>query len=200
MSGDTTSQLERTHRETEPDIIPGSAGEPPAVGSGEVEQQPGRRRRRLLAILSLLGVALLCLVVVFAVQVRQHRQLENDREQALNAARQTAINLTTITSANLDDATKRLIDNATPEFKTEATKVIGGLGEVLRENEIDSQGEIKDAGLVRIDPSTATALVAVDATVKNVAVPEGRVNPTTLRVSLQKIDGRWLTADLEIFG
>ncbi len=57
-----------------------------------------------------------------------------------------------------------------------------------------------EAGIVRSDERTATALVVVDGNVRNTAAPEGRVNTYRMKLELERQGGRWLTSMLEFVG
>ena len=76
----------------------------------------------------------------------------------------------------------------------------GSAAQVLEQNEVSAEGRVLEAGLVRSDRSSATALVVVDSTVRNTAVPDGRVNSYRMKLELEKVGDTWLTSTLEFVG
>lgn len=173
-----------------------------AAGSGRRRRQrlsPTARRWLLVALL-VLAALLAAATAVFAVQVRQHNQLEQARAEAVRAARQSAINLTSISAQNFDAATQQILDGSTSTFKQEFEANSKNLKSVLADNKVQASGEVLNAGLVRSDLSSATALVVVNATVSNVQVPEGRVNTYRMQIEVDKVGGRWLTSSLKFVG
>ncbi len=161
----------------------------------------GRRAPRwLLAALSVLVLALVVAAVVLGLRVRGAEAREDDRDAALTAARQSALNLTSIDRADLEGDLARVLEGATGAFAEEFEARSENLRQVLVENEVVSEGEVIAAGLVRGDPTTATAIVVVDATVRNTAMPEGRLNTYRMRIELEKQGDRWLTSMLDFVG
>jgi Mce-associated membrane protein len=157
-------------------------------------------RRRLLLALCVLGLLLLAALAALALQLRSYEQVEADREAAVSAAQQSALNLTSIDNEDFQADVKRVLDGATGAFKTDFEARSKELATVLAENEVASEGKVIDAGLVRYDERNATALVVVDSNVKNVAVPEGRVNTYRMRLTLERQGDQWLTSMLEFVG
>lgn len=157
-------------------------------------------RRRLLLGLSVLGLLLLAALAALALQLRSYEQVDDDRDAAIRAAQQSALNLTSIDNEDFATDVKRVLDGATGPFKSDFEARSKQLATVVAENEVASEGKVIDAGLVRFDDLNATALVVVDSTVKNVSVPEGRVNTYRMRLTLERRGDQWLTSMLEFVG
>lgn len=157
-------------------------------------------RRRVLLALCVLGLLLMAALLVLTLQLRSYAQVDDDREAAVRAAQQSALNLTSIDDQDFAADVKRVLDGATGPFKTDFEARSKELATVLSQNEVASEGKVIDAGLVRFDARSATALVVVDSNVKNVAVPEGRVNTYRMRLTLERQGDRWLTSMLEFVG
>lgn len=70
------------------------------------------------------------------------------------------------------------------------------------ENNVESRGTVLRAGLVSGDRDSAVVLVAVDATVKNVRAPDGRLAHYRIQVDLAKRAqaGGWLVSRLQFVG
>ena len=154
----------------------------------------------MLTVLCVLGLLLVIAAVVLAVQLRRYEQVDDARAAALAAAKQSALNLTSIDNEEFQADVERVLEGATGSFKADFEARSTELEKILKENEVASEGNVIDAGLVRFDERTATALVVVDGNVRNVASPEGRVNTYRMRLELEKVDGRWLTSTLEFVG
>ena len=158
------------------------------------------QRRTLLVALCVAGLLLLVAAAVLAVLLRQYAERDDRREAALAAASQSALNLTSIDRENFEEDVRRVIDGATGAFRADFEARSKELAAVLEENQVSSEGKVIEAGLVRSDDRTATALVVVDSNVRNTAVPEGRVNTYRMRLQLERQGDRWLTSMLEFVG
>lgn len=157
-------------------------------------------RRRLLTALAVLCALLVLAAVVLGVLLRGYAQEDDARGDALRAARQSALNLTSIDYRDFDAAVDRVLEGATGDFSEEFKGNATNLEKLLTDNQVRSEGKVVDAGLVRADGSSATALVVVDSTVRNTEVPDGRVNTYRMQIEVEKVDGRWLTSTLRFVG
>lgn len=154
-------------------------------------------RRRLLVVLLALCALLAVAAVVLGILLRGHAQEEDAREDALRAARQSALNLTSIDYRDFDAAVERVLEGATGDFGEEFQANSDELKDLLLDNQVQSEGTVIEAGVVRADRSTATVLVVVDSTVRNKDTPDGRVNTNRMQIEVEKVDGRWLTSTLQ---
>jgi Mce-associated membrane protein len=163
---------------------------------------PAGRQRSRLAFYALAGAMALLLVAALLIGLRLRSQALDDaaRQDALSAARQSALNLTSIDVEDFDQDVQAVLDGATGEFRDDFAGRIEELETLLQDNDVRAEGEVLEAALVRGDRETATALVVVDSTVRNMANPDGRVNSYRMKLELQKTDGRWLTSMLEFVG
>ena len=157
-------------------------------------------RRRLLVVLAVLGLLLLMALAAVTVQLLRYDSVEERRDAILRAARQSALNLTSIDNEEFAADVQRVLDGSTGSFRSDFEARSEDLEGVLKDNEVVSQGDVVEAGIVRDDERTATALVVVDSEVRNTAAPEGRVNTYRMRLELELVDGRWLTSMLEFVG
>jgi Mce-associated membrane protein len=161
--------------------------------------RPGRRRLFVWAA----AVLIVCALMAAAVQGwqwDQQRRLDTARQQALAAARQTTVNFVTINAATVDRDLQRVADGATGDFKDEFTRSMPQVRAAVVENKVDSQGTVLRAAVVSADRSSAVVLVAVDATVRNVNAPDGRVAHYRIRVNLAMVGNAWLVSTLEFVG
>ena len=178
-----------------------AADAPPAAETSDRSPAGRSRRRRALIIgLSVLVGVLAVAALLLGLQVREAQAAQDRREDALRYARQMALNLTSISVQDLDADIEQVLDGATGEFEEDFANRSDNLREVLTANDVVSQGTVLEAALVRADEETATALVVVDATVKNSSNPEGGVNTYRMRLELERQGDRWLTSLLEFVG
>ena len=183
-----------------------AVGSPPDGGTTTGEQvssEPSGRPRSLRRLLMGLGALLVLLAfgaVLLGLRVQEARAADDRRDDALRYARQMALNLTSISVQELDADIEQVLDGATGEFEDDFARRSDNLREVLTSNEVVSEGRVLDAALVRSDDESATALVVVDATVRNSANPDGGVNTYRMKLELERQGDRWLTSLLEFVG
>jgi Mce-associated membrane protein len=161
--------------------------------------RPGRQRWTVWAAIVVI-VGAVTVAAVQGWQWDQQRRLEAARQQALAAARQTTVNFVTISAATVDRDLQRVADGATGDFKDEFTRSMPQVRAAVVENKVDSQGTVLRAAVVSADRSSAVVLVAVDATVRNVNAPDGRLAHYRIRVNLAMVGNAWLVSTLEFVG
>jgi Mce-associated membrane protein len=174
-----------------------TAPAPAADSSASAGTAPRRTSRVLVAVLSVLLLALSAAALVGALKLREYADKDNARAAALTAARTEALNLTSIDAKAIDEDLQRVLDGATGGFKTDFGQRSKDLKTVLTENQVSAEGKVLEAALVRADTETATALVVVDSNVKNKAAPAGRSNTYRMQLDLERHNGRWLTSALQ---
>ncbi|MGK5739470.1 hypothetical protein [Micromonospora sp. URMC 103] len=171
---------------------------PPA---GDRASGPGRRRALIVALVLLLAAALAG-AGVYGHRWYVARATEQARQDALAAARQASVNFVSVSAASVDRDLQRITAGATGEFRDEFTRGQAQVRTAVVENKVDSEGTVLRAGLVSGDRRRAVALVAVDATVKNVKAPQGRPSHYRIQLDLVRDDdsGDWLVAKLQFVG
>lgn len=222
----STHQVEEMlrHLDEEPVERPAGAAEPverdvplegdvplerdvPVEGGESVRRSDGRRGRlRRPAPSTLLLTVALCLALagagVAGHRWYQDRALEQARQHALAAAKQTTVNFVSISASSVDRDLGRIVAGATGEFKEQFARGQDQVRAAVVENKVESQGSVLRAGLLSGDRTTAVALVAVDATVKNTHVPQGRDSHYRIQVDLarDRDSGAWLVSRLQFVG
>jgi Mce-associated membrane protein len=159
---------------------------------------PGRRDIVLALVL------LVALVGLGWVGLRWYdgNQLAAAHQAALAAAKQTTVDFVSISASSVDGDLQRIADGATGDFKDEFTRGMPQVRQAVVENKVESTGQVLRAGLVSGDLDSAVVLVAIDASVKNVGAPDGRLSHYRIQVDLA-IDpdsGRWLVSRLQFVG
>jgi len=172
----------------------------PADEEREEEATTRGRGRWLLVALAVLLALLALAMLVLGLRLRSAAAEQDAREDALRYASQLATNLTSISVQDLDADFEQVLDGATGEFEQDFSERSANLRQVLTTNEVVSEGTVLEAALVRADDETATALVVVDATVRNKANPQGGVTTYRMKLELERQGERWLTSTLEFVG
>jgi Mce-associated membrane protein len=132
----------------------------------------------------------------------QARQRSAAEAAALAAARQFAVDFVSINAATVDQDLSRVALGATGEFGDEYQRGMPTVRAAVLENKVQAGGNVLRAALVNADADSAVALVAVDATVKNVKSPNGRVAHYRLQLDLVLEEGsdRWRVSKLLFVG
>ncbi|MFC6016661.1 hypothetical protein ACFP2T_10660 [Plantactinospora solaniradicis] len=162
---------------------------------------PGRPPAATVALAAVLCVALAA-AGLLGYQWYQDRAVEQARAHALAAARQTTVNFVSVSASSVDSDLQRITAGAAGEFKEEFTRGQAQVRAAVIENKVESTGTVLRAGLVSGDLRAAVALVAVDATVKNVHAPDGRAAHYRIQVDLtrDRDSGAWLVSRLQFVG
>jgi Mce-associated membrane protein len=174
-----------------------------AVGASRRVSSPvlrASRRRALPAVLAVTAALLAATCGWLGIQVhRQHQEAQRDQD-VLASARQFAVDFTSLDYRRYDRESADVLAGATGEFKKEFANQTKQLTKLVAENKSVSQGQVLDAGIVRVDDRSARVLVVADSEVTNVAAPQGQTRNYRLQLDLVRVGGRWLTSGVEFVG
>jgi len=154
----------------------------------------------LLALLSVVTVALLGLTGWLYGQVSSDDAARADRENVALAARQGALNLTGLSHTDADAAYTRLLQGTTGGFHDQLSQQAASFKQALAQGQVVSSGQITEAGVERLSGDDATALVVPSANVKNTQAPQGENRQYRLQLTLHREGGQWLISELEFVG
>lgn len=122
--------------------------------------------------------------------------------RAGQAAQRTAIDyaqvLTSIDSNQVDQNFAAVLGGATGEFKDTYTKASGQLRQLLIDNKATAHGMIVDSAIQSESKYRVVVLLMVDQTVSNTTRPDGRVDRSRMKITMQNLDGRWLASKVEL--
>jgi Mce-associated membrane protein len=122
--------------------------------------------------------------------------------QAGQAARQTAIDyaqvLTSIDSNQVDQNFAAVLGGATGQFKEMYTKASVQLRQLLIDNKATAHGVVVESAIQSEAKDKVVVLLMVDQTVDNTARPDGRVDRSRMKMTMEKVDGRWLASKVEL--
>ncbi|MEU5790476.1 hypothetical protein ABZ754_22470 [Micromonospora purpureochromogenes] len=163
---------------------------------------PAGRRRLVVGLLVAVLAATLAAAGTTGHRWYVHQATDQARQEALAAAKQASVNFVSVSAASVDRDTQRITAGATGDFKEEFVRGQSQVRTAVVENKVDSRGSVLRAGLVSGDRRRAVVLVAVDATVKNVKAPEGRLSHYRIQLDLvrDQDSGRWLVSRLQFVG
>ncbi len=123
-------------------------------------------------------------------------------DQAGQNAQQTAINyaqvLTSIDSNNLDENFAEVLNGATGDFKDMYTKDSMKLRQLLIDNKATAHGVVVDSAIQSESKDKVVVLLLVDQTVSNTARPDARSDSSRMKMTMEKVDNRWLASKVEL--
>ncbi|MFC9362163.1 hypothetical protein ACFTZB_37010 [Rhodococcus sp. NPDC057014] len=182
--------------EVEPDLD--QAGNDAAAATADSEVRKSTRGFIVTtAAVALVALAALVVGGVSWTNLRAEQTAQSRDQQVLETARQVVVNLVTLRHQSVDEDIQRVADGTTGPFRDQFTSASGSFGDVLNQGQVESTGEVKEAGLVKADDDHAVVLAAVTSTVKNTEAPDGEIRVYRMKVSLDSVDGRWLVSDVE---
>lgn len=139
-------------------------------------------------------------VIWFGQDWYQHREQEGRRAAAAAAAQRTVVNFISISADSVDKDLQNILAGATGDFKDEFSATMQQVRTTVLENKVSSVGKLKRIGITECDSDSAVVLLAVDATVKNVRAPQGRLSHYRFQVDMAHEGGKWLVARLQFVG
>lgn len=128
----------------------------------------------------------------------QHHRTDVATEQALDAATKYAVVLTSIDTNALDQNFTEVLDGSTGEFKDMYAKSSTQLRQLLVDNKAAAHGVVIDAAVKSATKDKVEVLLFVDQSVSNLAVPDPRIDRSRIKMTMEKVDGRWLASKVEL--
>ncbi|MFF4571944.1 hypothetical protein [Streptomyces sp. NPDC001410] len=140
------------------------------------------------------------LSVWLGLRLSDQHAAQQRRQDVLAAARQSALNFTSLDYRHYGRDSGNVLKGATGAFKKQFAAQTAQLTRLVAQNKSVSEGQVLEAGIVRSDERSARVLVVADSKVTNTAAPEGQARTYRLQLDLVRVDGRWLTSDVEFVG
>ena len=131
-------------------------------------------------------------------QVWQQHQIKNASLEAQRAAVSYAQVLTSIDSNRVDENFKDVLDGATGEFKDMYSQSSVELRQLLIENKATAHGAVVDSAVQEASKNKAVVLLFVDQSVTNTKLPDPRIDRSRMKMTLEKVDGRWRASKVEL--
>ncbi len=131
-------------------------------------------------------------------QVWQQHQIKEASTEAQRAAVSYAQVLTSIDSNKVDENFKDVLDGATGEFKDMYSQSSVELRQLLIENKATAHGVVVDSAVQEASKDKAIVLLFVDQSVTNTKLPDPRIDRSRMKMTLEKVDGRWRASKVEL--
>lgn len=170
--------------------------------------EPASRTRRLrgavtgrgllISALAVLAVVSTVAAAILGWQVKTQHDIETAGRGAQDAAEQFAVILTSIDSKSLDGDFAAVMDGATGAFKDMYGQASTQLKQLLVDNNATGTGTVIDSAVKSATTERAEILLFVDQTVTNSASPEPRIDRSRVLMTMERVDGRWLAAQVTL--
>ena len=128
----------------------------------------------------------------------QQYQAKEAGQQAQQAAVKYAQVLTSIDSTNVEENFRQVLDGATGEFKDMYTQSSVQLRQLLIDNKATAHGVVVDSAIASESANKVVVLVFIDQTVANMAAPDPRIDRSRIKITMEKIDGRWRASKVQL--
>lgn len=128
----------------------------------------------------------------------QEHQVKLAGEQAQQAAVAYAQVLTSIDSNKVDENFRQVLDGATGEFKDMYTQSSVKLRQLLIDNKATAHGVVVDSAIQSESTNKVVVLVFIDQTVTNTAAPDPRIDRSRIKMTMDKVDGRWRASKVQL--
>ena len=174
--------------------------EQPLKGKRDKAKRRKRPWRQYLrrSILPLLLVASLAVSGFLGWKQWQEHQIKQAGEQAQQAAINYAQVLTSIDSNNVDQNFRQVLDGATGEFKDMYTQSSVQLRQLLIDNKATAHGVVVDSAIQSESTNKVVVLVFIDQTVTNTQAPDPRIDRSRIKMTMEKVDGRWRASKVQL--
>ncbi|AOW95022.1 h domain protein [Rhodococcus sp. WMMA185] len=148
----------------------------------------------VLKIVAAVVVVALAAVVGFLSYDRWQDDLaQQARTEAVEAAKDQAVAMLAYDFTDVDDQLASAADGLTGGFRDEYTTLVRDtIGPGAKEKQLTVQVSVQAAAPVSTTPTEAVVLLYLNQITTSAEAPEARTSGSRVRVSLQKIDDRWL--------
>lgn len=182
-----TTETSTTHPDTEAD--PEDTVDPDV---------PGRAATRSWAgpLVALALVAAVAGAVWTGVGVRAERDADARERAALAAGREAAVAFTSYDYRRIEEDLDRVSAMSTGKFREEFTKALGALTGAITKARGVSEGQVNQAGVVRMHRDSAVVIAAVDATITNKQAKGPSLRRYRLQITLTRDADEWLISDI----
>ena len=128
----------------------------------------------------------------------QEHQVKLAGQQAQAAASRLRASLTSIDSNKVDENFRQVLDGATGEFKDMYTQSSVQLRQLLIDNKASAHGVVMESAIQSESTNKVVVLVFIDQTVANSASPDPRIDRSRIKMTMEKVDGRWRASKVQL--
>ncbi|ORA58900.1 hypothetical protein [Mycobacteroides franklinii] len=126
------------------------------------------------------------------------REVHEAGRQAQDASADFILALTNVDYRDLDRQRSAVLEKSTGQFKKTYENSSAQLRQVLAENKSKAEGKVTASAIQSESVDKVVVLLFVDQSVSNVAVPDPRQDKSRVKITMEKVDGRWLASDVEL--
>ena len=156
----------------------------------------GRRVRMAMTLVLVLVLVVAGVVLALSVpRVHAYQTESHDRADVVRVAERFTTEANSYDASSIDGYQKRIAPLLTTKFGAEFKKAMGDIVGPAKKAKMSSQGQVLASAVSGIDQDSATVLVVADAKVRTVFQTLAR--HFRWKVSLVKVDGRWLVDDFQ---
>lgn len=127
-----------------------------------------------------------------------HYQTHLAGEQALAVAEAYVLRLSNIDADDIDRDFAQISDGATGQLRTMNTRAGVKLRRQLIDNRVTARGDIAEAVVKSAGRDHAVIVLLVNQAVRNADNPEPVLDRSRIRLTMDKVDGRWLASKVEL--
>jgi Mce-associated membrane protein len=151
---------------------------------------------RTLAVAVVLALAVGVGVLFY--QYRQNEQTDQARTDAVTAASAQAIAMLAYDFGGVDQQLASAADGLTGDFKDEYSSLVTSvIAPGAKEKSLTVQVTVQGAAVVDAAPDNATVLLFLNQITTSSDAPDAASSGSRVRMSMEKVDGRWLASNLE---
>jgi Mce-associated membrane protein len=196
-----------------------STGDATSAGPGESAEEPvatssvdtasdggcterGTRRRRRTPIRWLAAATVVAVLAVAGYGgwlLFERHQRDVAAQQALAAAEKFVVMLTTVDSNAIDKHVADVLDGSTGEFNDQYAKSTSGQHrQAIVDSKVTTHGRVVESAVKFATPNRVQVVLMVDQSVSSLATPEPQLDRSRIKMTMQKVDGRWLVSQVEL--
>lgn len=118
--------------------------------------------------------------------------------QALDAAKAYTLELCNIDADTVDEKLDNLRSNTTKQLNALHAKDAARIRQVIVNKKVTAHGTIAEATVQSASRDRVTVLLLVDQTINDVDNPDPDIERNHVKLTMDKVDGRWLASDIEL--
>jgi Mce-associated membrane protein len=128
----------------------------------------------------------------------QHWEVHTASEEALKAAENYVLKLTNIDADTVDKNFADISDGATGEFHRMQTKSGAKLRQLFIDNKVTARGHVIESAVKSAAKNNVVVVLVVNQSVINKDTRAPVIDRSRIRMTMQKVDGRWLASKVEL--
>jgi Mce-associated membrane protein len=157
----------------------------------------GGRAALAARLLSGLLVALLVAAAVLGWQVRGQRSVEQARREALQVAQSTAVAVLSYDHRRLAQDIAEAEELSTGQFLEQYRAATSGLVDQAEAGQVVVTASVQAASVQTAEGDRVEVLLFVDQTTRRLGLEEPRTDQNRVRLTLERVNGRWLLSGLD---